>query len=201
MLLGAIVAVNAQSDRKINKEVKKLSKAHHKELKKAGWVAADNTLPLKFALEKYHKTLLSDKDNKGRVGRAASCSSTCAHVALNNAQTLYATETSSYVKGRIISDLFNDGRIPQPTEFNNFYAAYESKVAREMSGLLEQYIAMERPQKGGTPGFKEYQIWYIVNESEASKARLRAMKQALEESKVAQEYAERVSNFVQKGFD
>ena len=45
------------------------------------------------------------------------------------------------------------------------------------------------------------QSFFIVNEAEASKARIRAMENAFIESEIAQHYAKRVSEFVQEAFE
>ena len=199
MLLGT-VAVNAQSDRQMNKMQQKQFKANHKALKKAGWVAADKTHTLDFALAKFYRALYADEENNQHwVGRVASCNASCANVALTDAQTRYAQQASAYVTGRVVNE-FNNLSAAQNEDLVNVYGAYETHVSKEISGLMRQYLAIERPIKGGKPGFKEYEIWYIVNESEASKARMRAMQQALKESEMAQRHAEQISKFVREGF-
>ena len=42
----------------------------------------------------------------------------------------------------------------------------------------------------------EFEAYYIVDEAEASKARIRAFQNAAKESAVAQKYAEQVSAFI-----
>jgi len=201
MFFGVVVSVDAQSDRKFNKMQEKQYKDNLKALKKAGWVTADKTYTLDFALAKFYRALHADEDNNMQwIGRVASCSATCANVALTDAQTRYAQQASSLVRGRVTNDMFNNQSVGQPEEFVNFYAAYETLISKEISGLMKQYLAIERPISGGKPGFKEYEIWYIVNEADASKARIRAMQLALEESKMAQKHAEQIANFVREGF-
>ena len=44
-------------------------------------------------------------------------------------------------------------------------------------------------------------LLFEVHEAEASKARIRAMENALKESTLAEEYASKVANFISEGFD
>ena len=46
----------------------------------------------------------------------------------------------------------------------------------------------------------DYKAYYIVNEEDAHKARLRAMQMAMEESEFARANAERISKFVNEAF-
>jgi hypothetical protein len=45
------------------------------------------------------------------------------------------------------------------------------------------------------------QVYFIINEDAATKARIRAYENALKESEAAQKYAEKVSSFVREGFE
>ena len=114
----------------------------------------------------------------------------------------YAQTAGSYVKGRIVSDLAVDG-IDTNAEFEHFYAAYERLVEKEIKGEMRESFSVIRKvgvnKQTGNDEF-EMQIYYIVNESAASKARIRAFENAMRESEAAQKYAKQVSDFVQDGF-
>jgi hypothetical protein len=116
---------------------------------------------------------------------------------LNNALIEYAQNAGSHVRGRITSDLMNNASAGAPEEFDRFYAAYERLVSAEIKGALEFSLGLE---KRNSPG-RSYQAWYIIDENKASKARLRAMRRAMEETRLAQEYAGQVSQFVQEAFE
>ena len=45
------------------------------------------------------------------------------------------------------------------------------------------------------------QTFFVVSESAATRARIRAYENALKESEAAQKYAQKVSDFVRKGFE
>jgi hypothetical protein len=121
----------------------------------------------------------------------------CKSTALNNALIEYAQNAGSHVRGRITSDLMNNASTGAPEEFDRFYTAYERLVSAEIKGALEFSLGLEKRNSLG----RSYQAWYIIDENKASKARLRAICRAMEESRLAQEYAGQVSQFVQEAFE
>ena len=47
----------------------------------------------------------------------------------------------------------------------------------------------------------EYQVYFLVNEDKALQARKKAMQRALEETQLAQKYANEISNFINKDIE
>jgi hypothetical protein len=192
-------SVYAQSDKKYNKEMEKVYQKKTKELKKQGWSVSGTSLTLEAAMMKHLRTVTSDEKSKELITEVSMCKSenVCKANALNNALIEYANNAGSYVRGRVTSDMFNNASASVPEEFDKFYAAYERLVQAEMKGELEFSFAIEKSNGDG----KTYRAYYIVNEDKAGKARIRAMQRAAEETKIAQQYAEQVSNFVREGFN
>ncbi|MDR1556105.1 MAG: hypothetical protein LBS88_03610 [Tannerellaceae bacterium] len=192
------LSVQAQSDRKYRKTMEKEYKAKVKELKKQKWQISGSSLTLNAAIMKHQRTLDANENSKELIATVSMCQSlnVCRSNALNNALIEYAQGAGSYVRGRIASDMFNNSSAEAPQELDNFYAAYERLVSAEVKGELEFSLALEKKNGAG----KSYQAWYIINEDKASKARMRAMRRAAEESRLAQEYAHQISQFVQEGF-
>ena len=178
--------------------VKNLNKKT-KKLKKRGWVVSGSSLTLQAAIMKHKKNLNSDDNNEEIIGEVSMCNSNniCKANALNNALREYADKAGSYVKGRVTSDMFNNASSVVPEEFDKFYAAYERLVGAEIKGELKYSLALEK-NNGDS---KSYQAWYIVNKEAAHQARLRAMQQAAAETKLAQEYANKISKFVNEAFE
>lgn len=117
--------------------------------------------------------------------------------AINNACNKYARNAGSHVKGRIVSDMASNGD-DTSSEFDHFYAAYETLVEKEIKGeLKESYCVYKTLQNGD----KTMQVFFIVDEDAATRARIRAYENALKESAAAQKYAEKVSSFVREGFE
>ena len=68
--------------------------------------------------------------------------------------------------------------------------------------MMESYSIIRKVGTNKKTGNDQYemQIYYIVNESAASQARIKAFENAARESEAAQKYAEQVSDFVKEGF-
>ena len=96
-----------------------------------------------------------------------------------------------------MSDMAGDGTSAEG-EFDHFYGAYERLVEKEIKGEMEESYSVIRDNGDGT---YELQTFYIVSESAASKARLRALENALKESEAAQRNADKISSFVREGFE
>ena len=118
-------------------------------------------------------------------------------MAINNACLTYAQSAGSSVKGRVVSELSGDG-IATEGEIDKFYSAYERLVEKEIKGEMKESYSIIREI---TPGIFELQVYYIVSESAASQARIRAFENAAKESAAAQKYAEKISGFVREGFE
>jgi len=189
----------AQSDKKFNKIMEKVYKDKSKELKKGKWQISGSSLTLDAALMKHLRAINNDDKNKEIIVKVSMCKSinVCKSAALNNALIEYAQNAGSYIRGRVVSDMFNNSSAEVPEEFDKFYAAYERLVSTEVKGEVEFSFAVEKNNGAG----KSYRAYYIVNEDKASKARLRAMQRAAEETRLAQQYANQVADFVRAGFE
>jgi hypothetical protein len=198
-LLCLGLTVQAQSDKKYQKTMEKVYKDKTKELKKQKWQISGTSLTLDAAIMKHLRTLNASENNREIISNVSMCQSlnVCKSTAFNNALLEYAQGAGSYVRGRILSDMFNNSSSNAPQEFDKFYAAYERLVSAEVKGELEFSMALEKSNGAG----KSYQAWYIIDEDKAAQARLRAMRRAAEETKMAQEYAAQVSQFVQEAFE
>lgn len=184
---------------KLEKKRDKQYKTKMKELKRGGWILDSSSRSLDVALlEHYEK--LKDENNQEIIGTSSGKSTNVMRqVAFNNAINYYAGQASSVVKGRIASDAFSDGSDGEATaEFDKFYGAYERLVNAEVkSGVIKESFSIKR--KIGS--IYEYQTFFIINEDKAMLARKRAMQRAIEETKMAQEYAGMVTKFVNEGFN
>ena len=118
-------------------------------------------------------------------------------MAINNAVITYAQSAGGTLKGRAVSDLSASG-INADAELENFYAAYERLVEKEIRNEVQPSYTIIRSNGDGT---YEIRTFMIVSESAASKARVRALENAAKESALAQSLAEKMSEFVQAGFE
>ena len=203
MALALIMpSVAVAQNKTLEKARKKEYKTKMKEFKKEGYKVFGTTRSLDVALLTHYDKLNNLGENGYEViGIATRCKSKNVgkQMAANNAAITYAQNAGSTVKGRIVADMAGDG-INTDAEFEHFYAAYERLVEKEIKGELQESFSVIK-ELGKNSGEYEIQTFYIVNEDAASKARIRAMENAMKESEAAQKYAEKVSDFVRKGFE
>ena len=193
---------DAQNSKALRKALKKEYKTKMKEYKKGGWQIMGSR-SLDVALLKHYEKLETMGDEAYEVlGTTKSSSKNLAMSGAElNAAATYARRAGSNIKGREVMDAAGNP-IEVDAEFERFYMAYENAVKKEIKGELNASYSIiretgEKTAKGA-PVY-EIQVYYIINESAASKARIRAFENAKIESKIAQEYAEQISKFVNEG--
>lgn len=198
-LCMVVPAVNAQNNKALNKEQKKEYKMKMKEYKKEGWKLYGSSRTLEVVLLKHYDKLNQEGEEKQVItGTCTKCKSknvghqTC----INNACNIYARKAGSTVRGRIVSDIAGNGD-DTSAEFDHFVSAYETLVEKEIKGELQESYTLIRENGDGN---YEMQTFFIVDESAATRARVRAMENAAKESEAAQKYAKKVSDFVREGF-
>lgn len=191
------VAVYADINKTLDKEMNKEYKKKIKQYKKEKWnVMGSRTMEVSL-LKHYQKLNSLEDDAREVIGIANTKTKNNGYQsAQNNAMITYASNAGSYLKGRVMSDVFADGANPD-SEFDHFFAAYERLVEKEIKGEMEESFALVRERPNGT---YEVEVFYVVSENRAAKARMRALENALKESEAAQKYADKLSQFVQEGF-
>lgn len=192
--------VEAQNSKALKKAQKKEYKMKMKELKKGGWQLYGSSHSLEVALLNHYESLYKEGEDAHEIMGTCSKfkSKNVGHqTCINNACAIYAQQAGRQVKGRIVSDIAGNGD-DVSAEFDHFYAAYESLVQKEINGELQESFSVIRENKDGT---YEMQTFFIVSESAATRARIRAFENAAKESEAAQRYAEKVSEFVRQGFE
>ncbi|MBD5331532.1 MAG: hypothetical protein HDR77_01445 [Bacteroides sp.] len=202
MVVAAVlmaVPVGMAQNKALQKALNKEKKEKMKEYKKEGWKIFGSSRSLEVALLSHYDKLnqLGD-DGREIVGVASRFKSKNVgkQMVANNASLSYAQQAGSSLKGRVVSDMSGNGTDAEG-EFDHFYAAYERLVEKEIKGELSPSYTIIRDNGDGT---FEMQEFYIVSESAASKARIRALENAMKESEAAQRHAAKISDFVREGF-
>lgn len=198
LFLVAPLSTDAQN-KTLNKALKKEYKTKMKEYKKEGWKLFGSSRSLDVALLTHYDKLNQLGDDAYEITGVASRfkSKNVGHqMAINNACITYAQQAGSSIKGRAVSDMSGDG-VNADQEFDHFFAAFERLIEKEIKGEMHESYSIIRENGDGT---YEMQTFFIINESAASKARIRALESAAKESAAAQEYARRISDFVREGF-
>lgn len=187
-------AASKQLEKARNKELK----TKLKEYKKGKWeILGSHTLEVALA-EHYDKlNSLDDAQEYPGVSTRTKSKNTGKQMAINNAVITYAQSAGNTLKGRVVSDLSASG-INTDTEIENFYAAYERLVEKEIRNELKPSYTIIHSNPDST---YEVQTYFIYSESAATKARMRALENAAKESALAQKLAEKMSEFVQAGIE
>lgn len=187
-------AKNKALEKARNKELK----TKLKEYKKGKWeILGSRTL--EYSLAKHYdrlNTLGDDGHEVEGISTKTKSKNTGKQLAMNNAAITYAQEAGSSLQGRIVSDMNANGVDPS-AEFENFYAAYERLVEKEIRNELEPSYTIIRTNPDGSYEIRSY---FIVAESAAAKARQRALETAMKDSEVAQKHADKITGFVKEGF-
>lgn len=198
LTLCCIIPASAQLEKKIAKQMEQEYKKTIKLYKKEGWKLFGSSHSVEMALLlHYQKLYKAGEENQEIVGNCTRCKSknvghqTC----INNAANIYAQQAKRIVSGRVASDIANSSD-EDKAEFDRFYAAYESQVEKEINGELQETYCLIRPIGNGE---YEMEAHFIVSESAATRARIKAYENAARESKAAQKYADEVSKFIREG--
>lgn len=199
MALAFLIPSVATAKTPLEKTREKAYKTKLKEYKKGKWEALGSK-PLDLLLLEHYDRLaqlgpnghevegISSKSQSKNVGKQA---------AINNAVITYGQEAGSTLQGRVISDISSNGVDPS-AEFENFFAAYERLVEKEIRGEMQPSYTIYRDNGDGTV---EVRTYFIVEENAAQKARLRALEEAMKNSEIASQHADKISDFVRQGFD
>jgi hypothetical protein len=192
IMVAAMIAISpvfAQTKRDV-KSAKKEAKMAAKNLMKEGYRLLELG-DLEMQLEDY--LLKAKSGQKQIVGTAEGCMSInlAKTTALNNAINEYATMSGGMVKGRITSNTSSiNGQ-----QVDDIVAAYERLVLKEIKGEIQTCVTLVKESK------KKYdvRVYCLVDYDAAHAARMKAMRLALEELELTQEYGSAVSDWIDEG--
>lgn len=185
---------------------KQLEKAREKQRKEAmngfkkdGYKVFGSAKSLEVALLEHYAALDASENTREIHGVSSRSKSKNVgmQMAQNNACVNYAQMCGSTLNGKIVSDMAGSG-VDVDKEFENFFAGYKRYVEKEIRGEMKQSFSLIKENADGT---FEIQTFYVVNEDRASAARMRALQNAMAESDVAREHAEKIAKFVDEGLD
>lgn len=198
MLLMMFVTTAVAQPKENDKYLWKLAKKEAKKLEKDGWVA-DGSLPLENLIYK-HLQKLQDENNQELIANVVGSTNVKTlnqgqQWAATIASVSYAKQAGQVVRGRNAAEV-GAGTEDMPSA-DSFYDAYESSVKKTINGELKKSYSVYREKANGTI---DYKAVYVVNEENATKARIRAMQLAMQESEYARQNAEKISEFVREAF-
>ena len=201
MCLGFSMNANAQSKSLAKQKAKQEKKEYKQKVKKyqkEGWEILGSSHTLEVALLSHYQAL--EKEGVSElIGYATSSSKNVGKDKLMmSACTTYAQMIGSNLKGRVVEDMGSIVSTEELSEFEHFYSAYENSVKAEIRGELRpSYTVYREITIHGKPAY-EFEALYVIDEVAASRARIRAFKNAAKESAVAQKYADQISKFIEE---
>ncbi|MCH5235220.1 MAG: hypothetical protein J1E16_07980 [Muribaculaceae bacterium] len=199
LALAFLIPSIATAKTPLEKAREKAYKEKMKEYKKEGWKPMGSKTMELVLLEHYDKLgrLGSNGHEVEGISTRTKSLNTGKQMAINNAVVTYGQEAGSTLQGRVVSDMSANGA-DATGEFENFFAAYERLVEKEIRGEMEPSYTIMKDNGDGT---YEIRTYFIVEESNAQKARLRALEEAMKNSEIAAEHANKISTFVKQGLD
>ncbi|MCX4333442.1 MAG: hypothetical protein OSJ55_01035 [Bacteroidales bacterium] len=200
MSIGVFGVQAAAQSKALQKAMKKEYKLKMKEYEKGGWKIFGTSHTLDVALLTHYDNLTKDGVTEVMGTAVSSNKNIGKDKVLMSACVTYAQKIGSNIKGRIVEDMGSVVSTEELAEFEHFYEAYENSVQAEIKGELRNSYSIYRPVEIQGKEAYEFQTYYIVDENEASRARIRAFQNAAKESAVAQKYAEQVSEFINEAF-
>lgn len=165
------------------------------QLEQAGWQVHGSTRTLRGKLREHYAKMDANPDSYEVIGTSSGCRSVtvCRASAFNAVCVEMATRMGQDLKGKAMRDMGVDEGAEVPAEYNRFQEACISKFQGAIKGELEESFALIRK---GADGLNNYEIYYLVDKQSARKKRSQAIRDALEESNLHQEYAKSVEKFI-----
>ena len=165
------------------------------QLEQAGWQVHGSTRTLRGKLREHYAKMDANPDFYEVIGTSSGCRSVtvCRASAFNAVCVEMATRMGQDLKGKAMRDMGVDEGAEVPAEYKRFQEACISKFQGAIKGELEESFALIRK---GADGLNNYEIYYLVDKQSARKKRSQAIRDALEESNLHQEYAKSVEKFI-----
>ncbi|MBO5720011.1 MAG: hypothetical protein J6R61_00545 [Bacteroidales bacterium] len=196
LLISLIPNATTAQSKALDKALQKEYKTKIKEFNKEGWKIFASTRSTEVALLKHYQELNNDGVTE-IFGTTTSANKNIAKDKLSMSACIsYAQMSGSNIKGRIVEDMGSIITTEELEEFDHFYSAYENSVKSEINGELRLSFIIYREISLNNKKTYEFTAFYIVDKESATKARMKAFKNAVKESAVAQKYAETISEFI-----
>lgn len=186
--------VYAQSTTKQLKSERKAAEARAKELSKQGWMSLEsNSLAMVIAehnAKKRNNPNLYDIPGTAEQVKTTNLGKAKAR---NSAITEYAEYCGGMLRARITSDL----RDVDGAQADNLVSGYERILSKKLGGEIRPsyYIYKEANGKYDVRGF------FFVDEARLEKIQKEAIKEATDESKLAFDYGQGISDFIKQGIN
>lgn len=202
LILTVITFSSCGSSQKVTKSYSRADELNEKiaEYTHAGWQIHGSTRTLKGKLTEHYEKMDGNPDLYEIIGTSTGCRSitACRATALNAASIDFATKMGQDLKGKTMRDMGLDEGAEPTAEYNKFQEACIGSFQGSIKGDMTESFALIQPNANGV---NNYIIYYFVDKQAVRKKRTQAIKDALEESKLRQEYAKSIEKFVDGDMD
>ena len=147
---------------------------------------------LQLRLEKY---FLKVNEGAGQiVGTADNCINVNVGktIALNNAINEFSSNAGGIIRGKVTSEISDiDGQ-----QTDNLVAGFERQLLKEMRGEVKTAITLVRKNESNKETSYDVRIYCLVDPDAVHEAKMKALKNALDEQKFELEYGSKISEWV-----
>lgn len=189
-------AVQAELSKKDVKRIEKQAKQRAKELKEKGYEAMGSR-SIQASLEK-HITLVEEGAKEQESTYTAKSKNNARQACLSNAMNEYVSTELSQIKGRTGTELKANEVDPEGEEFSKFFSTFERVSQSEIRGELKESCAFCRALPDGR---YEILMLFTVDPENASKARVRSLRNAVIESGVPDIYEKAMTKIIENSFN
>lgn len=182
--------VAAPTDGELTKSDKKEVKTVAKRLEKEKWSVV-GTRTIEGVLTSHREKMKSNDDCREIVGQSTRTMSKTTAVmhAKTSAINRYVMDAASNIQARIVQDMQANG-VELGAEFENFFANFERLIETEISGEVQESFVLMRQNEDKS---FEANVYCVVSEKAASKARIRAAQAAMAEANIAANLQSRIA--------
>lgn len=197
ILLMFVVLVSACGSSKKVVTKKDLVTEKVEELTKEGWKIHGASYPLHWKLEQHYNKMDANPNLIEQLGSSTGCRSitVCRASAINAASMEIALKMGQKLKGRTMRDLGLNESSATSEEYNKFQQACIGAFEESIKGELEESFALIRSKADGV---NDYEIYFVYDKKKAEARSSEALKKALEESKLREEYRQSVQKSIEE---
>lgn len=199
-MLMSIQIVNAQT-KALNKAIQKEYKVKKKELEQGGWEIFGSSRSIDVTILKFYEQLNENENLSVVTGIAGAFSqkSIGKAKAAVDAQTTYARQASTVISGRFINEIDSISSDIE-SEFEKFSSIYEGAVMKEIKNELVENFSIIRQVETSSSGKPVYemQTYFIVDNTVALQARIRAFKASISEFEALKKYVNKLEEIIKE---
>ena len=164
------------------------------ELKREGWKIDDPSRTLRMAILQHQKARKENPRLIEIVGNASNCKTlnVCQATARQNAQLNYVENISAKIEGGSVGHIFSKQTNDTPTDSEQTTDLFKRKFGEEIGRAMKISYGVYKEELDQDKGIR-YQIVYLIDGKMAEQSAKKALKESIDEAKLATEYAKQIT--------